>query len=517
MTLSQHPPAPPMDIPLRIGSAEAFARVRQFCRDADFDDATVCRTLAVKELHQADELDWANVDLDTVADGLRWCIDVLFRGLPAPESQSRAACGDAAFAAFFELGLLEMARHRPDMVISPVWVYPVDGFLMVSDRRDNAAGATAIAGDDVIFPGIDAGTVRFLHFMPDAGGGEALDLCGGCGVGALHAARTARYAATVDVTARSTAFAEFNAHLNGMPIASLCGDLYAPVQDRRFDLITAHPPYVPTYGRAYVFRDGGDSGEIIIRRIIEGLPAHLRSDGTAMLVCAGRDTADEPFERRIVSWLGADAAEFDIVFGLIKTLTIEDVVASLQSRSQPLTTEEARTLRDRLAELKTRQFSYGVLLLRRYGDPINDSPLRIRTTKTTAPADLDRILHWRAFRRQAGFGPWLASARPRFAPSTELTARHIVQDNRLVPAELTFQADGVFQSALRLDAWMVAVVANCDGERSTMDIFDAARSGDEMPEAFTFEDFANLIALMVEHSILEIEHDARRGDLVGLQ
>jgi hypothetical protein len=170
-----------MDIPLRIGSAEAFARVRQFCRDADFDDATVCRTLAVKELHQADELDWANVDLDTVADGLRWCIDVLFRGLPAPESQSRAACGDAAFAAFFELGLLEMARHRPDMVISPVWVYPVDGFLMVSDRRDNAAGATAIAGDDVIFPGIDAGTVRFLHFMPDAGGGEALAACGAHG------------------------------------------------------------------------------------------------------------------------------------------------------------------------------------------------------------------------------------------------------------------------------------------------------------------------------------------------
>ena len=485
--------------------------MRQFCRDADFDDATVCRALAVKELHQADELDWANVDLDTVADRLRWCIDVLFRGLPAPESQSRAICGDAAFTAFFELGLLEVARHRPDMVISPVWIYPVDGFVVVSDRRDNAAGATAIAGDDVIFPAIDVGTLRFLHFMPDAHGGEALDLCGGCGVGALHAARTARYAATVDVTARSTAFAEFNAHLNDLAVASLCGDLYAPVQDRRFDLITAHPPYVPTYGRAYVFRDGGDSGEIIIRRIIEGLPTYLQPDGTAMLVCAGRDTVDELFEQRVTSWLGPDAADFDIVFGLIKTLTIEDVVASLQSRSQPLTTEEARTLRDRLAELKTRQFSYGVLLLRRYGDPINDPPLRIRLTKTTVPADLDRLMHWRAFRRQAGFKPWLAAARPQFAPNTELTARHVVQDNRLVPSELTFQADGAFQSALRLDAWMVSVVANCDGERSTTDIFDAARSRDEMPEAFVFEDFANLIALMIEHGILEVGHHAHRG------
>jgi methylase of polypeptide subunit release factors len=510
MALSPPPPAPPADVPLRIASAEAFARVRQFCRDADFDDATVCRALAVKELHQADELDWANVDLDTVADGLRWCIDVLFRGLPAPESQSRAICGDAAFAAFFELGLLEVARHRPDMVISPVWIYPVDDFLIVSDRRDNAAGATAIAGDDVIFPAIDVGTLRFLHFMPDARGGEALDLCGGCGVGALHAARTARYAATVDVTSRSTAFAEFNAHLNGMPIASLCGDLYAPVHNRRFDLITAHPPYVPTYGRAYVFRDGGDSGEIIVRRVIEGLPTHLRTDGVAMLVCAGRDTADEMFEQRVTSWLGPDATDFDIVFGLIKNLTIEDVVASLQSRSQPLTAEEARELRARLAELKTRQFAYGVLMLRRYGDPINETPLRIRLTETTVPADLDRLLHWRAFRRQAGFKPWLSAARPRFTSNTELAARHVVQDNRLIPSELTFHADGAFQSALRLDAWMVSIVANCDGERSTIDIFNAARSRDEMPEAFTFEDFANLVALMVEHGILEVEHDARQ-------
>src|SRR5690606_14552352 len=99
------------DIPLRIASAEAFARIRQFCRDADFDDATLCRALAVKELHQADELDWENVDLEGVSDTLRWCIDVLFRGLPAPESQSRTICGDAAFAAFLETGLLEAARH----------------------------------------------------------------------------------------------------------------------------------------------------------------------------------------------------------------------------------------------------------------------------------------------------------------------------------------------------------------------------------------------------------------------
>ena len=505
MAWSPPPSAAPADLPLRIGSAEAFARVRQFCRDASFDDATVCRALSVNELHQADAIDSNRLDLGGLPPALHWCIEVLFRGVAAPTASSRAVCGEATLAALFELGLLAPSRRRPDMVISPVWVYPVDGFLVVSDRRDNAAGETTIAGDDVIFPALDVGTIRFLHFMPDARGGDALDLCGGCGVGAMHSARTAARAVTVDVTPRSTAFAEFNAHLNDIPITSLCGDLYAPVQHSQFDLITAHPPYVPTYGRAYVFRDGGDSGELIIRRVVEGIPAHLRPGGTAMLVCAGRDTRDELFEQRVKAWLGPAASEFDLVFGLIKNLSIDDVVESLQSRSQPLTAQEARELRDRLAQLGTCKFAYGALMLRRCGGLIGEPPLRIRVTGTTAPADLDRLLDWRVFRRQAGFAPWLAAARPRFAPQVELTARHVAQDGRLIPADFTFQAEGAFQSTLRLDAWMVSVVALCDGGRSTRDVFDAARRAGEMPEAFAFEDFADLVALMVEHGLLEVE------------
>ena len=493
----------PDDIPIRIGTAEAFAQIRRFARDAGYDDATVCRALSVKELHEADNLDWATVDLSALPAALRWCIDVLFRGVPAAEADSRAICGGATLAALFELGLLEPARDRPGAVICPVWAYPVDGFLTVSDRRDSAAGATAIAGDDVVFPGLDIGTIRFLRYMPDARGGDALDLCGGCGVGALHQSRTAAHACTVDVTARSTAFAEFNAHLNDAAVSSLCGDLYAPVQGRQFDLITAHPPYVPTYGRAYVFRDGGDTGEIIIRRIVEGLPAHVRPGGTAMLICAGRDTAEQPFEQRVSAWLGPAATDFDMVFALIKTMDIDEVIASLQSRSQPLTAEEAQELRTRLTELGTRQFAYGTLVLRRSAVPVDAPPLRIRLTDTAVPADFDRLLDWRAFRRQAAFRPWLAAARPRFAPQVELTARHVAEDGQLVPAELTFRADGAFQSALRLDAWMAPLVAAFDGQRSARAVFDAAHAAGELPDAFAFADFADLVGVMVELGFLD--------------
>ena len=48
--------------------------------------------------------------------------------------------------------------------------------------------------------------------------------------------------------------------------------MYEPVAGLEFDRIVTHPPYVPVSKPTHVFRDGGDDGELILRRAIEGLP-----------------------------------------------------------------------------------------------------------------------------------------------------------------------------------------------------------------------------------------------------
>src|SRR4029077_2937664 len=115
---------------------------------------------------------------------------------------------------------------------------PADGFVLASDRREDPDGDPYTPPEDVVFSAIYAGTLRFLRLLPEARGGNALDLCGGSGIGALRLARSARAATTADVAQRSAIFAEFTARLNGVPIASLCGDLYAPVAGEQFDLIS---------------------------------------------------------------------------------------------------------------------------------------------------------------------------------------------------------------------------------------------------------------------------------------
>jgi hypothetical protein len=49
------------------------------------------------------------------------------------------------------------------------------------------------------------------------------------------------------------------------------------------------------------------------------------------------------------------------------------------------------------------------------------------------------------------------------------------------------------------------VLATFDGKRSTQEAFDAARHAGDMPEAFTFDDFAELVGMMIELDILGVE------------
>jgi SAM-dependent methyltransferase len=501
-------PNPAPNLPLRMASPEEFACVREFLHDCAFDDVTLCRILGMQDMAGFGRVRWDEVRLEALPHPQRWCISVLLRGLPAPESESRKVCGEETFAAFCSLGLLRPAKKTPGAVVCPVWVYPVDGFVMVSDPCQGAEGDDYTQPPDVVFPAIYSGTLRFLQLMPEAGNGDALDLCGGSGVGALRLSRTARAAATADVTERAAFFAEFNARLNAAPITSLCGDLYEPVAGRQFDLITAHPPFVPAIRQNMVYRDGGDTGEDITQRVIEGLPAHLRPGGTCVILCVARDTAEYQFEQRAWVWLGAAKAEFDVVFGLEHVMSVEEVVESMRKRGQHIGDDVARELLSRLRSLGTRRFVYGALVLRRYAAAINQPPARVDLTLAGRAEDFARLLAWRCHRRQAGFDDWLGHARPRLAPQLQLTVRHAVRGGELAPVEFMFSVERGFQAALRLDGWVVPLLARLEGKRSVAEIIETARQANELPEGFTLGAFADLVKMMIERGFLEVDSPA---------
>jgi len=128
--------------------------------------------------------------------------------------------------------------------------------------------------------------------------GAALDLCTGTGCVAVAFAKarpTWRVTAT-DVSSETAELAWENARRLGVvfTLGVEVGDLFAPVANRRFDLVTANAPYIPRGELAgldvdvrdfepRLALDGGDDGLDLVRRIVAGAPAHLAPNGVLAL------------------------------------------------------------------------------------------------------------------------------------------------------------------------------------------------------------------------------------------
>jgi release factor glutamine methyltransferase len=123
---------------------------------------------------------------------------------------------------------------------------------------------------------------------------RALDLCTGSGCVGITLARERPTSLVVaaDVSAEALSVARENAlRLGAYNVAFRRGDLFAAVDPAwRFDLVTANPPYIASVeidALALDIRDheprlaldGGADGLAIVRRIVDGVRAHLAPAG----------------------------------------------------------------------------------------------------------------------------------------------------------------------------------------------------------------------------------------------
>jgi hypothetical protein len=142
--------------------------------------------------------------------------------------------------------------------------------------------------------------------------GSTLDLCTGSGVHAILASYHSKRVVAVDINPRASRCTNFNAKVSGATnIKIAVGDLYEPVGEELFDLITANPPFVPSPVNSLGYRDGGNSGEDVLRRIVAGLPHHLAQGGIAQIVTDLGERGEELLSDRLRMWLGG--APMDIL------------------------------------------------------------------------------------------------------------------------------------------------------------------------------------------------------------
>jgi carbamoyltransferase len=192
-------------------------------------------------------------------------------------------------------------------------LFPVGESLIFSDHawpKLPHPGYVDVPYDQVMYVGKDSHWLARTTVRSAIG--STLDLCSGSGIHALLAAKHSQKVVAVDINPRAAQCIRFNAQAAGAAnIEIVTGDLFEPVHGECFDLITANPPFVPSPVDSIRYRDGGHSGEEVLRRIVTGLPNHLAPGGVAQIITELGEREDEPLDHRLRIWL--DGASIDIL------------------------------------------------------------------------------------------------------------------------------------------------------------------------------------------------------------
>jgi SAM-dependent methyltransferase len=243
-------------------------------------------------------------------DPLALAIDLFLLQGSLPGNELGQLFSQSECETFRRCGLLEVddtgrTRARASL-------FPAGTRLIFSDHAWPALphpGYPTAPHDHVMSVGRDSRNL--LNCVPRRKFSSALDLCTGSGIHALLATRHTQHVLAVDINPRAAQCTRFNTQISGAAnLEVVVGDLFDPVGNGRFDLITANPPFVPSPLNNLTFRDGGPSGEDVQKRIVAGLPHHLAPGGIAQIVTELGERDREPLTHRLREWL--NGAPMDI-------------------------------------------------------------------------------------------------------------------------------------------------------------------------------------------------------------
>jgi SAM-dependent methyltransferase len=280
-------PLPDDSSPFRFADDGDFHRFRDVLNSLPFTSEGILGRLGVQDYTAVRSSD-TGIILHRTRQGtpLDTAIRLFLACVPVDLEAARRAFDPVKIESLVETGLLliegNSAIARVKLFPVSVKVSPPQDFFIAYDLRSRLK--SPLRHDYVM--GIGSSTITLANLALRKQIGATLDLGTGCGFHSLLAARHSEHVAAVDLNPRAVRIANFNAKLNGMShIECLEGDLFEPVQNRRFDLILSNPPFVISPGKDYLYRDSGMQGDQVCRKIVREAPDFLNEGGCCLVMC----------------------------------------------------------------------------------------------------------------------------------------------------------------------------------------------------------------------------------------
>lgn len=493
-----------------LGRAGNFDDLRIRLDAASYCARTICSRLGLQRLADFEMEPSRRAPLPPAADAIDVLIRLFLYG-DFVEPPTLEKYLDRQTTTLLEtMGLLRLIDQSG--FYATVALYPVNALLIASDRWSWPDGSTFEAPPDTVYPALVRNTRLFLDLLPEAPCERCLDLGSGTGIAAFAAARNgATHSWAADIAERSTRFAEFNRRLNGLSgVSTVTSDLYDQLEGQTFDRIVAHPPYMPVLTSKWVFLSGGEDGEQITRRIVEGLPRHLQEGGICCCLTMGTDRrasdgVEFSFETRVRAWLGETQGDFDI--GIIVRKIVEPQQFALSAApTEPRTRTDTHAWRDLFARLGVVSLVYGFLFIRRTQNRAG----RTFTTRRIASPDFRRedwqwLLAWETAAASDHRSAIILGSRLYASRRADFEVTHRLTEEGWSPQSYQLCIDRPFDMTCNAEPWAAQLMAQCNGEHTGQQHYERFMEEGWIPASTSAEEFASAVAPLVSGGFVEVE------------
>lgn len=490
---------------LVLGASELFVRVNALLDGAGYDEQAIVREYGIPSMRELHVNPSANHSVGEPGSAAQVLMALFLEGRALDTATLDHWLPPGGREVLTSLGMLEPAVDQPEQLVATVYLACTRGVRLVSDRWAKQDGSLWLSDPDVVYPGHISRPQEFLDGMPDRSGDAALDLGTGSGVVALAlAGRYTRVVAT-DINSRSVLFAEFNRRLNlAASVVTMEGDLYGPVHGETFDLIACHPPFMPVLKPRWVFYDGGEDGEQILRRVIAGLPRHLRRGGVAYLRGLVSDRHDAPAELRVREMLGEAHGEFDVALVVTREFAVDEFIERQEISGGAGATQRSEW-RQHFAQLGVERLSLTAVVLQRHAEERAAFTVRRKASSHTGAAEHDWMLRWESMATRPEIRRAVLDAPLRAPAWARLSVRHRVQDGEWVPEHIAFRTEYPFEVRADCHPWMTALVAGCSEPLTARAHLERLQQRGSLGPDVTPDAFAPAVMALVSAGLLETD------------
>ncbi len=491
--------------PFVLGSSTDFAVLRKVLLDADYSEKSVCERSRIDSIFEF-EIDQEQAYRPApFRDRLDLLLRMLMHGHLARERDLQAVLEDKELEILENLGVFARSPDDPSLLYATAALYPVENVYVASDRSfPPLPGWSTSVPSDVVFAAITTHTRGFLGSIPRDKCENLLDLCAGSGIAALlGGANFAKRACAADLGERCVHFSEFSRRLNGLEnVSTAQGDLYNAVPGQIFDRIVAHPPYIPSKQNAMLFRDGGEDGEQVFRRVIEGLPEFLAPRGRLHCVTFATDRKSGALEDRVRAWLGPEESDFDVII-VASEMRSRPLGSEIERQTAPLTAKADETVRtfERLGV--TALFQGSVMVQRKASGRVAFSARTLRSPNTPfSAAEKYRQVTTALYSEE--LAAHAATIVPRMAPGLRVIVSHKSGPDGLVPTEYSLSMSYPWIANEQTESWVTTLLSYCDGNSTLSEIFEQLRVGGLLDDDASPAELWSLIRHLSVNGYLQI-------------